>query len=886
MENGSIQLPFGFVPDKNPGGEIQFNLPLNYKKDLLFTKLPLAANLNDPAIDDVIKNGNVDKLAVQKYLLATGLLEDTIQENLEMIVNDGEFNNTSVRRALDLKYPSVMKKPTPLEYIFKDRAKFDVQNPIVGSLYNQLKKTQDKINEKQYLKQISTAPNIKDLELGNRLKELRDFNDQRRNKNDDDDNNDDDNDRGNNNNSGNNSGLPPPAPLPPLSTPSSSRNAFPPTPPTTVRKEDERRPSSSSSSSSSLTPTQRFLLRPEREAEAIAESTAGPSRQRVTVASDAVRKLFPDSKKILQDISEEPTIIDDDDVDDVNDNATLQSLSKGELPKELKFFSGGKAEIDTLRANVINNVGVLNNSNAEFLDFLSSDIGRNLMITNKLKIHIETGQIFHDNQITGESIFNFLRNQEDITKKLLKINIAITDDFDYYVREVLSNVTDDTNDLNSNSTSKFLFYHFNTLRQSQGKNFYKIRHSIISDDTFVLEEIQNKNWQYFITTLLEISNSEYESETVTDLTDRVLIEQTIDNLNYLRIYYDEVFENTGYYLLRSLQAQNDLFIKEIEEDLSREIFYNKKIKETTNHTEFLQKMSKYFYKTGKLPGHDEMAIIPRGVTPTFVKENQLINPFELYEKFEFTKSHGLVSVQFLAALNVFVGGDKNTSKNAMSEFFSNLTLQALSIDDDRIEIRFNAIEKLNKEMKEAFLHEQKSFSIVDFQPTYIEIKDEIELINEEVERNILSSTRLVHPQAQDTEHLTFPNTTEEIFEQDKKEKKLKKKISQAVGERDEEVTDEIVKTAVKDLVESVLQLEDEIPMETFETISNVNIVVESEKKDIETHIKETIKKDNSNLFSKIEIEEVPDNREIAIPSSSGAVLRRSKRTKKPYEKYE
>ena len=401
MENRSIQLSFGFVPDKNPGGEIQFNLPLNYKKDLLFTKLPFAANLNDPAIDDVIKNGNVDKLAVQKYLLATGLLEDTIQENLEMIVNDGEFNNTSVRRALDLKYPSVMKKPTPLEYIFKDRAKFDVQNPIVGSLYNQLKKTQDKINEKQYLKQISTAPNIKDLEFGNRLKELRDFNDQRRNKNDDDDNNDDDNDRGNNNNSGNSSGLPP------LSTPSSSRNAFPPTPPTTVRREDERRPSSSSSSS--LTPTQRFLLRPEREAEAIAESTAGPSRQRVTVASDAVRKLFPESKKILQDISEEPAIIDVDvDDDDVNDNATLQSLSKGELPKELKFFSGGKAEIDTLRANIINNVGVLNNSNAEFLDFLSSDIGRNLMITNKLKIHIETGQIFHDNQITGESIFNFL----------------------------------------------------------------------------------------------------------------------------------------------------------------------------------------------------------------------------------------------------------------------------------------------------------------------------------------------------------------------------------------------------------------------------------------------------------------------------------------------
>ena len=385
---------------------------------------------------------------------------------------------------------------------------------------------------------------------------------------------------------------------------------------------------------------------------------------------------------------------------------------------------------------------------------------------------------------------------------------------------------------------------------------------------------------------MKILNKEYESDSVTDLSDKKIIEKTFQNLDYLKVYYDNVFWDTAYFFLRSLQAQNDLFLEEIEDDLSREIFYNKKIKEITNHTEFLQKMSQFFYKTGRFPGSVEMAIIPRGVTPSFVKENQLINPFDLYEKFQFTDSHGLVSVQFLAALNVFVGGNKNTSKNAMSEFFSNLTLQALSIEDDRIEIKFDEIEKLNKELKEAFLYEKKSFSFVDFQQTYREIKDENELINEEVERNILTSTRLVHPQ--DTEHLTFPNTTEEIFEQEKKEKKLKKKFSQAIGQQDEEVTNEIIQTARKDLVESVLQVEDEIPMETFETISNVKIEVKSDKKrDIEKHIKETIKKDNVNLLPKIEIEEVQDNREIAIPSSSGTILRRSKRIiKKPYEKNE
>ena len=40
MESGSIQLPFGFIPDQKTENDLQFNLPLNYKKNLLFDKLP------------------------------------------------------------------------------------------------------------------------------------------------------------------------------------------------------------------------------------------------------------------------------------------------------------------------------------------------------------------------------------------------------------------------------------------------------------------------------------------------------------------------------------------------------------------------------------------------------------------------------------------------------------------------------------------------------------------------------------------------------------------------------------------------------------------------------------------------------------------------------
>ena len=134
MKSGSIQLLYGFVRDKNPGGELHFDLHQNFRKELLLEKQPYVVNLENPAINDIVKGGKVDSLALQKFLLATDLLQDSIEENLDMIVTDGGFNNASTRRALDMKFPSVMKKPNPIEVMFKDKSKFDVQNPVVGSL--------------------------------------------------------------------------------------------------------------------------------------------------------------------------------------------------------------------------------------------------------------------------------------------------------------------------------------------------------------------------------------------------------------------------------------------------------------------------------------------------------------------------------------------------------------------------------------------------------------------------------------------------------------------------------------------------------------------------------------------------------------------------------
>ena len=138
MESGSIQLPYSFARDKNPSGESHFDLHQNFKKELLFEKQPYVAHLENPAINDVVKGSKVDSLALQKFLLVTDLLQDSIQENLDIIVIAGGFNNASIRRALDTKFPSVMKEPNPVEVISKDKSKFDIQNSVVSLLIKQV----------------------------------------------------------------------------------------------------------------------------------------------------------------------------------------------------------------------------------------------------------------------------------------------------------------------------------------------------------------------------------------------------------------------------------------------------------------------------------------------------------------------------------------------------------------------------------------------------------------------------------------------------------------------------------------------------------------------------------------------------------------------------
>ena len=94
---------------------------------------------------------------------------------------------------------------------------------------------------------------------------------------------------------------------------------------------------------------------------------------------------------------------------------------------------------------------------------------------------------------------------------------------------------------------------------------------------------------------------------------------------------------------------------------------------------------------------------------SYIDLKNLIPPSELYKRFKSGNTRGLVCVHFLAPLYVHLRGDKMISKSTMSEFFHNLSMQALSKSDDTIVIKFDAIKRLNKSLNDLLTAESLAF---------------------------------------------------------------------------------------------------------------------------------------------------------------------------------
>ena len=176
----------------------------------------------------------------------------------------------------------------------------------------------------------------------------------------------------------------------------------------------------------------------------------------------------------------------------------------------------------------------------------------------------------------------------------------------------------------------------------------------------------------------------------------------------------------------------------------------------------------------------------------------------------------------------------------MTEFFHNLSLQALNRDDSRVQLQFDAIIRLNRNLKKLIRDDKRStLDFVDFKPQVF--KQPTQLIEEEVVNNIINGTQIDYPQ---DNYISYPNTAAEIAAENNVNSEIEEKAKQAFNTRDEEITEDIISNSAKDLINSAFDTEGEIAADVLNNIVR-NIEKENKvDKNLSEHFKNTIKKNN------------------------------------------
>ena len=111
---------------------------------------------------------------LQRYLLASSKIGQSIQDEIDMVVADGKLNDACLRHLLDPIYKNVMQKQNLFEIVFKDISKFDPRSPIIGSLLSEIES--GKLTDESVKKFLNMAPDPKDIELNQKLQKLKSFN--------------------------------------------------------------------------------------------------------------------------------------------------------------------------------------------------------------------------------------------------------------------------------------------------------------------------------------------------------------------------------------------------------------------------------------------------------------------------------------------------------------------------------------------------------------------------------------------------------------------------------------------------------------------------------------------------------------------------------------
>ena len=143
-------------------------------------------------------------------------------------------------------------------------------------------------------------------------------------------------------------------------------------------------------------------------------------------------------------------------------------------------------------------------------------------------------------------------------------------------------------------------------------------------------------------------------------------------LNYrvARRVYASIYANIAEQFQIFLNSLPPDEIDEIENDFRASGNGLLSIRDTQSTVELFNSFAMFYFINGRLPYTDDHLFVPDGETPPGIIGEKL-SLKELFAKFFWTKSNGLVSSLFLAALQLFFAGKETLTKNFLTELYKN-----------------------------------------------------------------------------------------------------------------------------------------------------------------------------------------------------------------------
>ena len=231
-----------------------------------------------------------------------------------------------------------------------------------------------------------------------------------------------------------------------------------------------------------------------------------------------------------------------------NESEILTELDNDKIPQELEFFSGGAEQARSLFSRIDSHN--LIRGNEDFVNFLGTEECQEALQRDGISIHVPTGNIFINIQNTEESIYNFLDNQQDETKKEIPLDFSYDDNLTDYMTKYLLAINDYDEvkyDFLADKNSKFLFNLFNKYQQDRGRKKYPVRHTKVSAGDYALKTLQDKNWPYFINRIIEFSQGVFDLNDIitTDADEVDILNDTRANFEIVKNLYNELLTSVG-----------------------------------------------------------------------------------------------------------------------------------------------------------------------------------------------------------------------------------------------------------------------------------------------------------------------------------------------------